>query len=99
MSERDRYSAYRKYEKLPPFSLKPCPFCGGEACMQDHVFVGYASTYGVVCLDCCWTMNRQYEDILVDGFGIELKFSDGSVFWYSASDGGYSSWEIERSEE
>lgn len=35
----------------------------------------------------------------VDGFGIELKLSDGSVFTYSASDAGYSSWEIERIEE
>lgn len=33
--------------------LKPCPFCGGEACLREHVFVGYTSTYGVVCLDCC----------------------------------------------
>lgn len=33
--------------------LKPCPFCGGEACIQEHVFIGYTSTYGVVCLDCC----------------------------------------------
>lgn len=33
--------------------LKPCPFCGGEGCVQEHVFKGYSSTYGVVCLDCC----------------------------------------------
>lgn len=33
--------------------LKPCPFCGGEACLQEHFFAGYISTYGVVCLDCC----------------------------------------------
>ena len=32
----------------------------------------------------------------VDGYGIELTFSDGTVFTYSSSDGGYSSWEIER---
>lgn len=30
--------------------LKPCPFCGGEGVMQEHVFFGYMSTYGVVCL-------------------------------------------------
>ena len=34
-------------------SLKPCPFCGGEACIQRHEFIGYAETFGVVCLDCC----------------------------------------------
>ena len=28
----------------------------------------------------------------VDGFGIELTLDDGSVFLYSASDGGYSSY-------
>lgn len=41
--------------------LKPCPFCGGEACMQEHVFHGYTSTYGVVCLDCC-AETRQFYD-------------------------------------
>lgn len=30
----------------------------------------------------------------IDGFGVELKFSDGSSLDYSSSDGGYSSWEI-----
>lgn len=34
-------------------NLLPCPFCGGEGCIQEHVFVGYTSTFGVVCLDCC----------------------------------------------
>lgn len=33
--------------------LKPCPFCGGEACIQRHEFIGYTDTFGVVCLDCC----------------------------------------------
>lgn len=32
--------------------LKPCPFCGGEGCIQRHEFVGYTDTFGVVCLDC-----------------------------------------------
>jgi len=32
--------------------LKPCPFCGGEGCVQEHVFKGLTNTYGVVCLDC-----------------------------------------------
>jgi len=33
--------------------LLPCPFCGGEACMNEHVFTGYSSMFGVICLDCC----------------------------------------------
>ena len=41
--------------------LKRCPFCGGEACMQEHVFVGYRSTYGIVCLDCCCETRQFYD--------------------------------------
>lgn len=33
--------------------LLRCPFCGGEPCVQEYIFHGYTSTYGVVCLDCC----------------------------------------------
>ena len=41
--------------------LKRCPFCGGEGCPLEHVFHGYMSTYGIVCLDCsCET--RQFYD-------------------------------------
>ena len=29
-----------------------------------------------------------------DGYGIEMRFTDGIVFEYSASDGGYSCWDI-----
>ena len=41
--------------------LKPCPFCGGEPCMQEHKFYGFASTWGVVCLDCCAETRQFYE--------------------------------------
>lgn len=41
--------------------LKPCPFCGGEGCIQKHVFVGYTDTFGVVCLDCCCETRQFYE--------------------------------------
>ena len=34
------------------------------------------------------------KSINVDGFGIEIVFESGTTFTYSASDGGYSSWEI-----
>lgn len=29
--------------------------------MQAHVFIGYASTYGVVCLDCCAETRQFYK--------------------------------------
>jgi Lar family restriction alleviation protein len=40
--------------------LLPCPFCGGEACENEHKFFGYASTFGVVCLDCCAETRQFY---------------------------------------
>ena len=40
--------------------LKPCPFCGGEGCIQEHKFYGYPSTFGVVCLDCCCETRQFY---------------------------------------
>ncbi len=40
--------------------LKPCPFCGGEGCVQEHVFKGLTNTYGVVCLDCCAEIRQFY---------------------------------------
>lgn len=40
--------------------LKPCPFCGGEGRVQEHIFHGYANTYGVVCLDCCAETRQFY---------------------------------------
>lgn len=44
-------------------------------------------------------INKQLEGQIivkaeVTGYGIELTLSNGSVFTYSASDGGYSSWDI-----
>ena len=32
----------------------------------------------------------------VNGVGVRIKFTDGTVFDYSASDGGYSCWSVER---
>lgn len=33
--------------------LKPCPFCGGEAAVIKHTFIGYGEDYyQPVCLDC-----------------------------------------------
>lgn len=42
--------------------LKPCPFCGGEACVQRHEFIGYTDTFGVVCLDCCAETRQFFTD-------------------------------------
>ena len=32
--------------------LLRCPFCGGEAEIEQHTFMGYSHTYGVTCLNC-----------------------------------------------
>ena len=41
--------------------LKPCPFCGGEGCIQRHEFVGCTDTFGVGCLDCCCAPRQFYD--------------------------------------
>ena len=40
--------------------LKPCPFCGGEPCLLEHIFHELSSTWGVVCLDCCCETRQFY---------------------------------------
>lgn len=35
----------------------------------------------------------------ISGFGIELKFDDGTTFYYDATDGGCSTYELVESEE
>ena len=32
--------------------LKPCPFCGGEAEIIEHEYVGAPNTYGCICMKC-----------------------------------------------
>ena len=44
-------------------------------------------------------IGKTIESADINGFGIELRFTDGSVFDYSASDGGYSSWDYENTEQ
>ena len=39
------------------------------------------------------------ESIEVDGYGIEMRFTDGTVFEYCASDGGYSNWDIAKDDD
>lgn len=39
-------------------------------------------------------ISKTIEKIDIDGYGVEIRFTDGTVFAYYASDGGYSNWEI-----
>ena len=39
-------------------------------------------------------IGKTIESVEVDGYGIEMRFTDGTVFVYGASDGGYSNWDI-----
>ncbi len=39
-------------------------------------------------------IGKTIESAEVDGHGIEIHFTDGTVFVYDASDGGYSNWDI-----
>lgn len=41
--------------------LKPCPFCGGKAAMERHIFNGLTDTYGVKCT-LCGAQIRQFYD-------------------------------------
>ena len=46
--------------------LKPCPFCGGKACVDVHSFYDYQTkgftdhTYGVVCENCNAQTSQHY---------------------------------------
>lgn len=39
-------------------------------------------------------IGKTIESIEINGYGIEMRFTDGTVFEYDASDGGYSNWGI-----
>ena len=39
-------------------------------------------------------IGKTIKDAVIDGFGIEIKFTDGTKLCYDASDGGYSMWEF-----
>ena len=41
-------------------------------------------------------IGKTIEKIDVDGFGVEIRFTDGTEFVYNASDGGYSGWDISK---
>lgn len=44
-------------------------------------------------------IGKTVKEIEVDGFGIDIVFTDGTEFVYSPSDGGYSCWDILSPEE
>ena len=44
-------------------------------------------------------IGKTIKSIDVDGFGMEIVFTDGTKFVYSATDGGYSNWDILRGDE
>ena len=37
---------------------------------------------------------KTIKSLTVDGYGMDIVFTDGTVFGYFASDGGYSTWDI-----
>lgn len=82
---------------------------GSTVCWDDVIFtIKNAPTVEPETLSCGSGVDAENGTHLVgktitvediDGFGIELKFTDGSVFTYSASDGGCSSWDFDPNEE
>jgi hypothetical protein len=41
-------------------------------------------------------IGKTIEKIDIDGYGVEIRFTDGTEFVYNASDAGYSSWDISK---
>lgn len=48
--------------------LKPCPFCGGEARIDVHIFHGLSDTFGVVC-KCCDAETAQFYATVYEAIG------------------------------
>lgn len=44
-------------------------------------------------------IGKTIEKINIDGYGVEIRFTDGTEFVYNASDAGYSGWDISKSGE
>ena len=44
-------------------------------------------------------IGKTIEKIDIDGYGVEIRFTDGTEFVYNASDGGYSGWDISKGDE
>ena len=41
-------------------------------------------------------IGKTIEKIDIDGYGVEIRFTDGTEFVYNATDAGYSSWDISK---
>ena len=41
-------------------------------------------------------ISKTIEKIDIDGYGVEIRFTDGTEFVYNASDAGYSTWHISK---
>ena len=41
-------------------------------------------------------IGKTLANIEIDGFGVEMLFTDGTMFIYDSSDGGYSTWTISK---
>lgn len=39
------------------------------------------------------------EKIDIDGYGVDMIFTDGTILSYNSSDGGYSSWDVYAADE
>ena len=39
-------------------------------------------------------IGKTIKSVEIYGYGIEMRFTDGTIFEYCASDGGYSNWDI-----
>ena len=48
-------------------------------------------------LDTSILVGKTIAKIEVDGFDVDIIFTDGTVFKYESSDGGYSCWDIHKS--
>lgn len=42
---------------------------------------------------------KTIKKIDIDGYGVKIRFTDGTEFVYNASDGGYSCWGISKGDE
>ncbi len=44
-------------------------------------------------------IGKTVEKVDIDGFGVDMIFTDGTVLSYSSSDGGYSCWDVYAADE
>lgn len=52
-----------KSRKAANEQLMPCPFCGGKAHVNDHIYFDIPPSYGIVCGG-CGAMTKQFYDTM-----------------------------------